>query len=142
MSDTKQVICVRRDLNMSPGKMAAQVAHASMSFLTKDMVHSGHGANGWALEIVYHKHYLPMKEKYDAIMDWMQNSFTKIVVYLENEEELEEIRLRAEYHGLLNYTITDNGKTEFDGVPTKTCIAIGPDYNDRFKGVTDHLPTK
>ena len=33
----KQIIIVRKDLNMSPGKLAAQVSHASMAFLT-DMI--------------------------------------------------------------------------------------------------------
>ena len=31
----KQIIIARKDLNMSPGKLAAQVSHGSMAFLTK-----------------------------------------------------------------------------------------------------------
>lgn len=30
----KQIIIARKDLNMSPGKLAAQISHASMAFLT------------------------------------------------------------------------------------------------------------
>jgi PTH2 family peptidyl-tRNA hydrolase len=33
----KQLIIARKDLNMSPGKLAAQVSHASMAFLTNAM---------------------------------------------------------------------------------------------------------
>ncbi len=30
----RQLIIARKDLNMSPGKLAAQVSHASMAFLS------------------------------------------------------------------------------------------------------------
>lgn len=35
--DYKQLIIARKDLNMSPGKLAAQVSHASMAFLTNQI---------------------------------------------------------------------------------------------------------
>lgn len=34
----KQIIIARKDLNMSPGKLAAQVSHASMAFLTQMII--------------------------------------------------------------------------------------------------------
>lgn len=33
----KQIIIARKDLNMSPGKLAGQVSHASMAFLTRQI---------------------------------------------------------------------------------------------------------
>lgn len=33
----KQLIIARRDLNMSPGKLAAQVSHASIAFLLEKL---------------------------------------------------------------------------------------------------------
>lgn len=38
----KQLIIARKDLNMSPGKLAAQVSHASMAFLTNMIKKKAH----------------------------------------------------------------------------------------------------
>lgn len=37
----RQLIIARKDLNMSPGKLAAQVSHASMAFLNNMIRHGG-----------------------------------------------------------------------------------------------------
>ncbi len=41
--------------------------------------------------------------------------------------------------GLEVYLITDNGKTEFHGRPTRTCLAIGPDDAEGGDPITGDL---
>jgi PTH2 family peptidyl-tRNA hydrolase len=41
--------------------------------------------------------------------------------------------------GLQVHLITDSGKTEFHGQPTRTCLAIGPDESSKIDAVTGHL---
>lgn len=126
MSKTKQVIVMRRDLGMRKGKIAAQAAHAAMAFLTHQLRHQNiHGQHSVALK--------------DVEIEWMQSSFTKICVKINGLEELLEIRDNAQVAGLTVHLITDSGKTEFGGVPTPTCLAIGPNYSDKINEVTGHL---
>jgi PTH2 family peptidyl-tRNA hydrolase len=40
---------------------------------------------------------------------------------------------------LVVHLITDRGLTEFGGVPTRTCLAVGPDYDDLIDPVTGGL---
>jgi PTH2 family peptidyl-tRNA hydrolase len=42
--------------------------------------------------------------------------------------------------GLLAAMIVDAGLTEFGGVPTRTCCAIGPDWAEAVDAVTGELP--
>jgi len=139
MSDTKQVIVVRRDLNMSPGKACAQVAHAAMAFLTKNGVITFNKKRG----IVQFQNSAACYSVYgDEIEHWINGSFTKICVYVDSEEELNQVYENALENGLITHSIIDNGKTEFNNIPTLTCVAIGPHWNNRFEGITDHLKTK
>jgi PTH2 family peptidyl-tRNA hydrolase len=71
---------------------------------------------------------------------WLSNSFRKICVYVNSEEELDALKEKAEESGLEVHLIIDNGATEFNGIPTKTCLAIGPHWDHKFEGITDHLP--
>ena len=53
----------------------------------------------------------------------------KICVRVASEAELLDIEEKAKAAGLGVYVVTDAGHTEFGGVPTKTCLAIGPNDN-------------
>lgn len=117
------------------GKMCAQVAHASMAAILLDKEEFGlEKTNGEKLgEFIT----IMLDEE---LKQWLDKSFKKIVLYVNSEKELDEIYEKAEKAGLRKAMIEDNGTTEFRGVKTKTCIAIGPHDNDKFIGVTDNLP--
>ena len=117
----KQVIVMRNDLNMRKGKMIAQGAHASISFMTRRIQASG-------------KIKLSPPEQ-----DWVDGSFAKVCVRADSEAELLDIFNKAKLAGLEAHLITDSGKTEFHGEPTNTCIAIGPDYSSKIDKITGHL---
>jgi PTH2 family peptidyl-tRNA hydrolase len=125
---TKQIIVVRKDLNMRKGKIASQVAHASMMFLTKSLAK-------------YRKENKNIEELYsDVQWQWIDGSFAKIVVYVNSENELLEISKKAKEANLDVHHCVDSGATEFHGIPTLTCIAIGPANEEDFKGITTELP--
>jgi PTH2 family peptidyl-tRNA hydrolase len=41
--------------------------------------------------------------------------------------------------GIKHHVVTDSGLTEFGGVPTKTCVAIGPDKSSKIDIITGGL---
>ena len=125
MSDVKQVIVVRKDLLMRKGKIAAQVAHASMKFLT-DNNESERGD-----EVIIHL-------SPDEAM-WLTGSFTKIVVGVESEDALRDLILQGEIEGIEVHPIIDSGRTEFNGVPTLTCAAFGPCSSEQLDKITGNL---
>lgn len=75
----------------------------------------------------------------DALSQWLEGSFTKVCVSVSSEQELLDIVAAAKAAGVLNALITDSGLTEFHGVPTNTCAAIGPDFPERIDPLTGHL---
>lgn len=131
--NTKQVIVVRKFPNLRTGKYCSQVGHASMAFLTKEMNPVWFGDK----EKAYFR--TPIIEA-EEIQHWLKNSFRKICVYVNSQEELESVHKTALDAGLISHLVTDNGATEFNGIPTMTCCAIGPHFSHKFKDITDHLP--
>lgn len=134
----KQLIIARRDLNMSPGKLAAQVSHASMAFLTT-MIREN---TPRIIHVHEHGHMfyetnnicIP-KELYEG---WINGSFTKVVCGARNLGKLHKAVDKAISLGMREgedfFIIRDACRTELEpeevlpdgsGV-TITCIGFKP----------------
>lgn len=143
MYSVKQVIVLRtqypdgkggtRGLRM--GKLAAQVAHASMAvFLDRGEVRTVFdkfdveegGIESDLLEIVVTP----------EMSEWIRTGHAKIVVGVETEEELLRVYADAQKAGLPTALIQDHGYTEFAGIPTYTACAIGPATNEKIDAIT------
>ena len=123
----KQVIVMRKDLNMRKGKMIAQGAHASLKvFLDRRAATAADDAFTFSLTA-------PMRE-------WLGGRFAKICVYVTSEAELHGVVERARAAGLPCALVVDAGHTEFHGVPTPTCCAVGPAWVEDVDAVTGALP--
>lgn len=120
----KQVIVMRHDLKMRRGKQIAQGAHAAMSFLCRRLQHQG---------------TLALHDFSEVEQTWLTGAFAKVCCRANSEEELLAIYDQAVAAGLTVHLITDSGRTEFHGQPTRTCLAIGPDLADRIDPITGHL---
>jgi peptidyl-tRNA hydrolase, PTH2 family len=124
----KQVIVIRRDLKMRRGKEIAQGAHASMAWLSRRVIERM--TPGGSVD------HLRLSAAEQA---WFERSFRKVTVKVGSEEELLAVYEKAMAAGLAAHLITDRGLTEFGGVPTRTCLGIGPDYDDLIDPVTGGL---
>jgi PTH2 family peptidyl-tRNA hydrolase len=111
----KLVVCVRTDLDMGQGKLAAQVGHASVTA---------------ALDA----------ESADAktFQAWKREGQAKVVVGVGSVDELEQVERDARDAGLRVTTVTDAGRTQLDP-GTTTCLAVGPDEAGKLDPVTGHL---
>ena len=95
----KQAVIVRNDLKMPKGKLAAQVAHASLE--------------------------AALSAKPDVLEAWREEGAKKVVLKVESLAELTPFFKLAKANKLPTSLIKDAGRTFFDG-PTVTCVGIGP----------------
>ena len=115
----KQIIIARKDLNMSPGKLAAQVSHGSMAFLNcfiRNNADSDGHVNAWVDEEIFH--------------NWIQGEFTKCVLKAKNKKQLLKAQTMAEELGMKEgedfWLIRDNCHTELEPEEDgKTLTVIG-----------------
>lgn len=129
----RQIIIARKDLNMSPGKLAAQVAHASIAFVSRQIqvmyelgIATPHKEiNKFSVELFFEPKVLD---------EWFCGSFTKTICEAKNRNQLLKAKIIAEKLGLIEgkdfFLIRDNCLTELkpedeDG-RTLTCIGFKP----------------
>lgn len=108
----KQVIVVRKDLRLSPGKLAAQVAHASLEAYRKS----------------------DSRER----QAWETDGCKKVVLKAGNEAELFALQAAARKAGIPGAIIRDAGKTEIEP-GTVTALGIGPGTEEEIDIITGHL---
>ncbi|HLQ06365.1 MAG TPA: peptidyl-tRNA hydrolase Pth2 [Nitrososphaerales archaeon] len=111
----KQAIVVRSDLKMGKGKVAAQVAHASLSAAELARLRKP----GW----------------YEG---WKEGGQAKIVLKTESEELLMELFQKAKSSGLPASLVEDRGLTQVEP-GTVTCLAVGPGPEAEIDSVTGNL---
>lgn len=130
----KQIIIARKDLNMSAGKLASQVSHASMAFLTNAI------RNDWSKNTTYfkgneYKTYYSVELTFDKDLfeQWIDGEFTKCVLKAKNKSQLLKAKTLAEEMGMTEnedfFCIYDNCHTELtpeDNGRTLTCIGFKP----------------
>ncbi|GAA0248491.1 peptidyl-tRNA hydrolase Pth2 [Haladaptatus pallidirubidus] len=108
----KQTIVARTDIGMGRGKLAAQVAHASLS----------------AYEDTGRK----------ARKRWKGSGQKKVVVKASGEEEIFRLAEKARTEGLPHAIVRDAGHTQLDP-GTVTTLAVGPADDDLVDRVTGDL---
>ncbi|QRV15577.1 peptidyl-tRNA hydrolase Pth2 [Haloterrigena salifodinae] len=108
----KQAIVARTDIGMGQGKLAAQVAHASLS--------------------AYEKADEQLRNQ------WKQGGQKKVVLKGESERQLHELAAIADSEGVPNATVRDAGHTQLEP-GTVTALAVGPAGDDRVDSVTGEL---
>ena len=118
----RQVIIVNNSAKMPKGKIAAQVAHASLNAF----LHGSHLEND-SLRV----------DMTNAMQEWLYGAHTKVCVKSDSEEEMRDIYTRASNDGLPCSLVIDNGLTVFNGEKTLTAVCIGPvdkETADKYTG--------
>lgn len=148
MREAKQVIVVRTDI------FSAKDSNGKMSLCPKLMgkmgIQMSHAAKAVILNQVKNGEWVINDEKCmskgmegdldnDPVYQWCQGAFVGVAVKVKSEEKLKNIYAQAKSVGLPCSFIVDAGRTVFDGVPTPTCVGIGPADPDLIDEITGKL---
>lgn len=113
----RQLIIARKDLNMSAGKLAAQVSHASMAFLTAPL-RNAKGDKNRIKRIENGDYVFEIKMDAETYDDWVCGIFTKTICEARNKNQLLKAKKMAEELGMEEgkdfFLIKDNCLTELE----------------------------
>ncbi len=115
MDEIRQAIIVRKDIKLGTGKLAAQVAHASlMSYFEAE------------------------KKDKKVAEEWLDTGEKKIVLKVDDDKALKKLHEAFKYKGFPTALVTDAGLTQ---VPpgTITALGVGPWYGKEIDFFTSAL---
>ena len=111
----KQLIAVRRDLDMGKGKIAVQVAHAAVSAAEE------------------------ARKKFTEWWEmWLREGQCKVAVRVDSEEEILQLERKSRELRLPSALISDRGLTQVEP-GTVTCLGIGPAPSSVIDALTGNL---
>lgn len=132
----KQIIIARKDLSMSPGKLAAQVSHGSMAFLTWMIRNNAYPAEWTGISTFKNDadiYCCNLKFDVNLYEQWINGEFTKCVLQAKNKSQLLKAKTMAEELGMREgkdfFCIYDNCHTELEPEEngrTLTVIGFAP----------------
>jgi PTH2 family peptidyl-tRNA hydrolase len=117
----KMAIVVRKNLNLSEGKLAGQVSHAACGC-----------------------YKMAKEDEFDTLLNediagkWFDEGQPKIILQVPTEEDLHQLVAKCILQEVPYYEVRDMGLTELEP-NTFTCIGIGPDLSDRINRITGNL---
>lgn len=108
----KQAILVRQDLKLPKGKLAVQVAHASVE--------------------------CALRTDKTTLREWRGQGMAKIVLKVKGLAELHKFNQLAKDSGFTTALITDAGRTVLEP-GTVTCLGIGPAESKKLDNLIGEL---
>lgn len=112
----KLVVVVRKDLKLSPGKLAAQVAHAAVDCALR-----------------------AKETDADTFTKWHREGQKKVVVAAKDARHLHELKVQADEWNVVTSLVTDAGRTELEP-GTVTALGVGPGKDSVVDAITGELP--
>eukprot|EP01057_Protomagalhaensia_wolfi_P002736 Protomagalhaensia_wolfi_Nauph_80__2735@NODE_2861_length_964_cov_15_057297_g2245_i0_p1_GENE_NODE_2861_length_964_cov_15_057297_g2245_i0NODE_2861_length_964_cov_15_057297_g2245_i0_p1_ORF_typecomplete_len207_score22_17PTH2/PF01981_16/4_5e45PhoR/PF11808_8/0_17PhoR/PF11808_8/5_4e02IncD/PF17628_2/0_13_NODE_2861_length_964_cov_15_057297_g2245_i0313933 len=113
--DLKMVLCVRTDLAMGKGKIAAQCGHAALGLFQKCQ-----------------------RRHFGQLEKWQRQGQAKVVLKIKDEPEMHQLYAAALQAKVPAFIVHDAGRTQIAS-GSATVLAVGPASTSLVDSITGHL---